>query len=283
MTDMTLFMVVFSLQIVLLSAYFPIRILQRKAFILQHYPSSSHPKLYPKGSRFFSRNMELFRWINVFNFVFGWAILYMIYTGEWVGEKGVNPLLPWGYFMLQMLPGQLMEYFGMRLAKLMKKQDSRTIKTAQLAPRNMMNYISPWLLGLIFLSFLSFVAIGLYVEYQASITDSKTLTMSGVLLLGFVIFYIISKWLINGNVKDPYQSAEDRHQFVSKVLHTFCYTLIACCLFMLLTLLIVTHDMKAVMPIMMSVFLQILVFISMGYMLNKSQIEAMDFDVYKIS
>lgn len=43
-----------------------------------------------------------------------------------------------------------------------------------------------------------------------------------------------------------------------------------------MTLLIVTHDMKAVMPIMMSVFLQILVFISMGYMLNKSQIEAMD-------
>lgn len=281
MTELTLFMVVFSLQIILLSAYFPARILKRAAYVLQHYPSSTHPKLYPKGSDYFSRIMQWFLWINSTNFVVGWVIMYFIYTGQWVGEKGVNPMLPWGYFMLQMLPSQMMEFFGMRLAKLMKQQDSRTIKTAQLAPRSIMNYLSPWLLGLVFFSYISFIVIGSYVEHLAGTSNSKTLIMSGILLIGFVLFFLFSKWLINGKVKDPYQSADDRHRSVSKVIHTFCYILVACCLFMLMTLLIETYDMKAVMPIMMSVFLQMLVVISMGYMLNNCRLEDMNFDVYK--
>jgi magnesium-transporting ATPase (P-type) len=281
MTVLNLFMVVFSLQIILLSAYFPARILKRAAFVLQHYPSSTHPKLYPKGSGFFSRNMKYFFWINLFNFIFGWVIMYFIYTGQWVGEKGVHPMLPWGYFMLQMLPSQVMELYGMRLAKLMKQQDSRTIKTARLAPRNIFNYISPRMIVLVSLSFLSFAGTGLYVENPTSITDSKTFLMSGILMVGFLIFYFFSKWLINGKVKDPYQSAEDRHKSVSKVIHTFCYTLVACCLFMLMTLLIETYEMKTVMPIMMSAFLQLLVVISMGYMLNNCRMEDINFDVYK--
>ncbi len=281
MTELTLFMVVFSLQTILLSAYFPAKVMKRAAYVLKNHPASTHPKLYPKGSGFFSRNMQIFRWINAFNFILGWVIMYFIYTGQWVGENGVHPMLPWVYFMIQMLPSQLMEIFGMRLANLMKKEDSRTIKKAQLTPRSIKDYVSPWLLGIVFVSFMLFIVLGLTVEEYDSISESKTLPMSGVLLLGFIFFYILSKWLIRGKVKDPYQSPEDRHRTVSKVLQTFCYTLVACCVFMAMTLLIETYEMKAVMPIMMSVFLQMLVVISMGFMLNNCRIEDMNFDVYK--
>ena len=283
MTELTLFMAVFSLQIILLSAYFPTRVLQRAAYVLKNYPASTHPKLYPKSAEFFRRNLLIYRWINMFNFALGWVTLYFIYTGQWVGENGVHPMLPWGYFMLQMIPSQLMEIFGMRLANLMKQQDNRTIKTAQLAPRSILDYVSPRLLGLVFISYLLFIVLGLSVEEFNSVTESKTLHMSAILLFGFTFFYLLSKWLIRGKVKDPYQSTEDRRKTVSKVLQTFCYTLIACCVFMAMTLLIETYDMKTVMPIMMSLFLQMLVVISMGYMLNNCRLEDMNFDVYKAS
>ncbi len=281
MTELSLFMVVFSLQIILLSAYFPWRVLKRSAYVLENYPASTHPKLYPKSSEFFTRNMNIYRWLNGINFILGWVILYFIYTGQWVGEEGVHPLLPWGYFMWQMIPSQLLEVFGMRLAKLMKQQDQRTIKTAQLTPRGILDYVSPHLLSLVPLTFLAFMILGLIIENQTLNSSTKTLSMCGVLVVGFVFFYAMSKWLIGGKVKDPYQSNDDRHKTVSMVIKSFCYTLIACHVFMMLALMVEAYQLKSVMPIMMSLFLQMLVIISMGFMLNNNCLKDMDFDVYK--
>lgn len=283
MTELTLFMVVFSLQIILLSAYFPSRVLARARYIQQHYPASTHPRLYPKSMDHYRRTMHWYGAINAINFVLGWVLLYFIHSGELLGERGVHPLLPWGYFMLQMIPSQLLELFGLRLAKLMKQHDDRTKKTAQLAPRRLRDHISHSMLVAVAFSYLGFVVLGLYVEGLDDLGNSKTLAMAGVLLVGFVIFWLLSRWLVKGSVKDPYQSAADRTRTVKMVIQTFGYTLIACCVFMAMALLIDTQNMKSVMPIMMSVFLQLLVVISMGFMLNKCRIEDINFDVYKAS
>ena len=283
MTELTLFMVVFSLQIILLSAYFPSRILARARYIQQNYPASTHPRLYPQSPEFFNRTMTLYFGVNAANFVLGWVILYFIYTGDLVGEEGINPMLPWGYFMLQMIPSQLLEWFGFRMAKLMKQQDQRTVKTAQLKPRRLTDHVSPMLLAAVVLSYVGFVFLGLFLENFEITSNSKTLIMSGILLGGFMIFWLCAWWLIKGKTKDPYQSSEDRQKTVRMAINTFCFTLIACCGFMALTLLIEAYELKAVMPIMMSLFLQLLVIISMGFMLNKCRVENIDFDVYRAS
>ena len=281
MTELTLFMVVFSLQIILLSAYFPSRILARARYIHQNYPASTHPRLYPQSPKAFSRTMTLYFWVNAANFVLGWVILYFIYTGDLVGAKGVHPMLPWGYFMLQMIPSQLLEWFGFRMTKLMKQQDPRTFKSAQLKPRRLIDHVSPMLLAAVVLSFVGFVFLGLFLEDFEITSNSKTLFMSGIMLLGFTFFLLLSQWLIKGKNKDPYQTADARQKNVQLVIHSFCYTLIACCVFMALTLLVDAYELKTVMPIMMSLFLQLLVIISMGLMLNKCRVENIDFDVYR--
>ncbi|VAW45429.1 hypothetical protein MNBD_GAMMA02-169, partial [hydrothermal vent metagenome] len=48
MTNLTLFYVVFITQILLLSIFFPGKILQRMRIIQKKYPKSTYPKLYPK-------------------------------------------------------------------------------------------------------------------------------------------------------------------------------------------------------------------------------------------
>lgn len=281
MNEVTLFMLVLMTQIFLLSVYFPSRILHRSQYVLENYPATTHPKLYPKSSQYFKRAMTLYKWVNILNVMLGLALLYFIYNGDLVGEKGINPMLPWGYFMLQMIPSQLLEFFGMRLTKLMKQQDQRRQKSAQLKPRKLTDYVSAKLLAAVILSYFGFILVGLYLEDFVISSGSKTLVMSGILLIGMLFFIGLSRWLIRGKVKDPYQSERSRHKVVSMVIKTFCYTVIACSGFMLMTLLVVTFDLKTIMPIIMSLFLQLLVILSMGFMLHNNRLEDIDFDVYK--
>lgn len=183
--------------------------------------------------------------------------------------------------MLQMIPSQFLEFYGFKLSKLMKQQDQRTTRTAQLTPRRWQDYVSPGLMGLVILSYLGFVSLAFYLDDFTVSTDSAGFLMSVILLLGFGLFFALSAWLIYGKKADPYQANEDRLRSVGLVIRTFCFTLIACTIFMALTLTFESNGMKAIMPILMSVFLQFLVFISMGYMLNNLRLEDINFDVYR--
>lgn len=281
MTDQILFNVVFITQIFLLSVYFPSRVVKRCQYVLKHYPASSHPKLYPKSSQFFARSMHYYKWINGFNFVLGWVIFYFINTDILQNENGINPLLPWAYFMLQMIPSQMLEFYGLRLAKLMKQQDTRSTKTAELRPRHLTDYISPSLLGLVILSYVAFAWFAFYLTDFEFSFNGKAFLMCAILFSGYVFFYLIMKKLILGKNRDPYQTSEDRKKSISLTIKTFCFTMMACSAFMALILAADVFELKYIMPIMMSLFLQFLVIISLGYMLNKSRVEDINFDVYK--
>ena len=283
MTELDVFKLVFIGQIILLSAYYPSRVLQRASRLRNDYPASEFPRLYPKGMAFFNRSMRFYQLVNGFNFVLGWVLLYFIHSGDLLSDGRVNPLLPWGYFMIQMIPSQFLEFYGFKLAKLMKQQDQRTTRSAQLTPRRWQDYVSPGLMGLVILSYLGFVSLAFYLDDFTISTDSAGFLMSVILLLGFGVFFALSAWMIYGKKADPYQTSEDRHRSVGLVIRTFCFTLIACTIFMALTLTFETSGLKAIMPILMSVFLQCLVFISMGYMLNNLRLEDINFDVYRAS
>lgn len=281
MTELNLFMVVFSAQILLLSAYYPFRVLSRAKRVLEQYPPSEYPKLYPKSSNFFTRCMSVYQYINIFNFLIGWVLFYFIYNGQLVGESGINPLLPWGYFMLQMLPSQWLEFYGFRLSKLMKKQDTRTTRSAQLTPRRLGDYISPLLMGTVFFSYFAFVGLTFLLDQFSFSTDSNGFLLSVILLIAFLFFATMSAWLVYGKKQDPYQNAKDRQRSVGLVIRTLCFTFIASTVFMALTLFVQTQGLKSVMPVLMSLFLQFLVIISMGFMLNNLRLEDIDFNVYK--
>jgi len=47
MQEQLIFYVVFLSQILLISFYFPRKVLQRIRFIVETYPPSTHPRLYP--------------------------------------------------------------------------------------------------------------------------------------------------------------------------------------------------------------------------------------------
>ena len=281
MTNLSIFYVVFISQILLLSLYFPAKIMQRMRMIQEKYPASTHPKLYPKSSHFYKNSTRLFGLFNTLIFITGWVILYFINEGSLVGEKGINPMLPWGYFMIQMMPTFILEIFGFRMSKLMKQADTRTKKSAQLAPRNLFQYISPALLAAVIIAYLGFVIFAYALEGFKFELGSKAFIVSMVLLLGYLFFFSMTAWLIYGKKLDPYQSHEDRIKTVSLVIKTYCFTLIACAFFLGFAVAVGSFNLKFLMPSAMSFFLQFIAVLSTGFMLHKNRIEDIDFDVYK--
>jgi hypothetical protein len=281
MTSLSIFYVVFILQILLLSAFFPAKILQRMGVIQKKYPKSTHPKLYPKSSNFYKKSSSLFTLFNGLIFILGWVIVYYIYEGSLIGEKGINLMLPWVYFMIQMIPMWVLEIFGFRMSKLMKQEDTRTQKSANLAPRGLFQYVSPMLFGTVIMAYLGFVLFGFYLEGFKFELGSKAMLASLILLLGYAFFFIMIIWLIYGKKTDPYQSQQDRSKTVSIVIKTYCFTMIACALFMAFALAVNTYELRALMPIAMSLFLQLIAVASTGYMLQNNRIEDINFDVYK--
>jgi len=281
MTNLTIFTLVFIAQIFLLTVFYPGKLLQRMRTIQKKYPASSHPKLYPKSTNYYQKMSRIYGLLNGLIFILGWVIVYYVYEGRLVSEKGVNQMLPWFYFMIQMVPTWLLEIFGFRLTKLMKQEDTRKQKSATLAPRRLLEYISPQLLSTVIITYFVFVVIAFYIEGFKFELSSQALLMSVILLLGYVFFFGMMSWLIYGKKSDPYQSQTDRVKTISMVIKTYCYTMMACAFFMAFALTVSTYGLKSMMPVAMSLFLQFIVVISMGYMLQHSRLDQIDFDVYK--
>ncbi|MGJ8663496.1 MAG: hypothetical protein ACSHWU_07590 [Marinicella sp.] len=281
MTNLSIFYVVFMAQILLLSVYFPVKLIKRMKFIHKEYPARTHPKLYPKSTNFYKKSINMYSTLNALIFIVGCVVVYFIYEGSLVGEKGVNLMLPWFYFMLQMIPTWLLEIFGFKMSKLMKLEDTRTKKSAQLEPRNLLQYISPYLLLTVILAYVGFATFAFYLEGFEFDIEGKAFLMCLILLMGYVFFFVLMAWLIYGKKQDPYQSSKDRIKAVSMVIKTYCYTMIICAFFLAFTLAVISLGLKSLMPVAMSFFLQFIVAISMGYMLANNRIEDIDFDVYK--
>ncbi len=281
MTNMTIFYVIFISQILLLSVIFPGKILHRMRKIQEQYPKSSHPKLYPKSSNFYKNSTVLYGLFNAINLLIGLVVLYFIYEGTLVGDDGLNPMLPWGYFMLQMLPTFLLEIFGFRLSKLMKQEDKRTQKSAQLAPRNLFQYVSPALVTAVIIAYIGFVIFAFSLEGFSFSWGSKALLVSAILLAGYVFFFSMIALLIYGKKPDPYQSQKDRMKTVSLVIKTYCFTMIACALFLGFSVAVGSFNLKSLMPAAMSFFLQLIAVASTGFMLHNNKLKDINFDVYK--
>ena len=191
MTNLSLFYVVFITQIFLLTVYFPSKLIQRMRFIQKNYPASSHPKLYPKSTDYYQKSIQ---WIGLFNvliFILGWVIVYYIYEGSLVGEKGINPMLPWAYFMIQMMPTWMLEVFGFRMSKLMKQEDTRTQKSANLRPRRLFQYISPLLFGIVIFAYLAFAL------FAFSLEDFKFEFGSKAFMVSLVLLFLCHDCLVN--------------------------------------------------------------------------------------
>ena len=123
----------------------------------------------------------------------------------------------------------------MRMTQIIKKKDTRTIKSAQLTTRRFVDYISKPLLTAVVISFAMLWIIGYAIEGFAFSMNTRTTITGSILCAGMLFFCFLSLWLIRGVSKKPYQSRDVWLQMVNTSIKTCAYTIITSCVFVMLT------------------------------------------------
>ena len=268
---------VFICQIFVLSYYFPNKILARANYIFEHYPANEYPRLYTQSEEKIKRSVDQFRAINRVLFAGGYVFLLAVLVWDLQTEAEINQLIPWAYFMLQMVPLILAEVFEFKRFKEMRKLNAHSKRSAELVPRRLFDYVSPMLVAGT-LGTLAAVAVFLVTVFGFT---EKAWMNFGVLVAGNVVFALIIAWQVYGRKLDPHQASADRRRQVEIVCKSLLYMSIAVSAYVVVVVTVDTLELMYVSATLMSIYCQAIAFISPGIPLHTVRIDEIDFEVYR--
>lgn len=268
-----IFTLVFLCQVFLISWIIPNKLISRIRYVLDTYPESEYPKLYPKPHEKYERWLSLFRIANRIIFLLGFVVLYVALTRN---REEISDVFPGVYFIIQFIPLMAMELMEFGNFKLMRKKDTSGKRKAELRRRNLFRYVSPWLVTAAAVSWLSFIAVEIWLPNQVFEWD-KVIALS----IGVLFLVLIGAWALRGRKLDPHQDAGDRAKQISTTLHAMGYLITAACAFTVYKTVedayaIASHD-----AIAMSIYMQIVALLSIGTVLREVDPRDLDFSVYR--
>ncbi|MDE2701028.1 MAG: hypothetical protein OXI23_19325 [Gemmatimonadota bacterium] len=275
MPDNILFYAVFLSQILLISFYFPRKMLKRISYVFATYPPPQYPRLYPEPIEYYEKAQRNYRNLNVAVLLVGLSLLAVFIgdsrSGEWDMGNFVFP-----YFMIQFFPMMLLEIRSFKYYRLMRKADSRTTRKAELQPRRLFDFISPTMIGLALFVYFAFIALILYIRQFDFPWFGGYWNIVGV-TAGNVFFAAIVAWNMYGKKRDPYQAYEDRKRQIELVVQQMVFMSIAATTFMAIEVVLASLDLRDLQPTVMSLYFQLIAVIC----LRTLRIDNINFAVYK--
>jgi hypothetical protein len=281
MSENILFYVVFLSQIFLVSFYYPKEILNRISYVMKTYPADKYPKLYLKHPDYYQLGQTIFKVINYIILILGLVILFAVGIWDSKSNGKVSEAIPAAYFFLQMVPMIMMEISGFAYFKLMRKADTRTKRTADLQPRRFFDFVSPFAFGLALIMFIACIVFYHYLEPFRFSLANDTFVIVLTLLLTNILFAGIIFWNLYGKKRDPYQAGTDFKKQVKLTIKSLIYTSSVASAFLIINKAMNTYDLDFLQPVLMSVYLQFIIFVGLGAMLRNQNVDEMNFDVYK--
>ena len=281
MPDNILFYFVFISQIFFISYYYPREILNRSNFVINKYPPNEYPRLYIKSLDIYKRNQRSFKIVNHSIMVIGILLLFTFGIWDYLSEGYIDQIFILIYFMVQVLPLMILEYSGFAYFKLMRKADIRTTRRAELNPRRLFNFISPAILG--FAVFLIIACIFIfYLIHQFQFHPSNdTFVISITLILSNLLYAGIIYWNIYGKKINPYQATKDRINQIGVTVKSLVFMSIAASLFLITNGIVENYNLEYLESALMSIYLQLIIFIGLGTILRNLRVENIDFEVYR--
>ena len=274
MPEHFLFHVVFLGQILLISFYYPRKILGRMRYVFETYPPSTYPKLYPKPIDHYEKSQRNYRMMNRFTLLAGLIILAVLLgysrSGEW------DHVIALWYFFVQFFPVMLLDLSSFKESKLMRDADSRTIRKADLQPRRLFDFISPAALGMAIFVYVAFVWLVVYIrqfEYPwfGGYWNVFAVTIMNLFMTGIILRYMRGKKL------NPHQAYEDRIKQIEIMVKIMVFVSIAATMFIALAVVLAAFDLRSLQPIVQSLYFQLLAVVCFqAYLVNST-----NFEVYK--
>lgn len=286
-TTLLLFYGIFLSQIFLISVYFPMKIRSRALYVYKNFPPSEYPKLYPKPFDYSTEKggktgLTTYLIINLFIATIGLAILgWGLVSGYDPDPLGGDEIFVLMYFVLQMTPIFYLEIKGLQLHKRMREANIGKPRKADLNPRRLFGFISPGLVFLAVLLYAGWMANFIYnVGFDAPWRWEVYVSLGGVTAMNLMFAAIIAKFML-GKKANPHQAHKDRMNQIETIVKALVLTSIAASIFLIMTDLADTYAWELYDPIMMSVYVQVILSLSIGYEFKKIKVETIDFEVYK--
>ncbi len=246
MPEHMLFHVVFLSQILLISFYYPRKILSRMRYVFEAYPPSTYPKLYPKTIEYYEKVRRNYRSINIFILLTGLLILAVLLgysrSGKW------DHVIAMWYFVVQLFPVMLLDLRSLKEFKLMRKANSRTTRKAELHPRRLFDFISPAIIGVAIITYIAFIVLILYIrqfEYPwfGGYWNIVIVTVFNLCFAGIILWYMYGKKL------NPHQAYEDRIRQIEIIGKILVFVSIAATISIAITIVLAALELRSLQPI----------------------------------
>jgi len=272
-----LFFAAFLSQILLISFYYPRKILRHESFVLETYPPSKYPKLYPNSPEAYKAGSRSFKYL--FNFILLLGLLLSVLLLTTVPSTSWDDMVAF-YFMLQLVPIFYLEISAYKTFKLMRRNNSLSTRVADLQPRHLFNFVSPKLVGIAVFMYICFMLFILFMSqndlYVGNAANIKMISVTVSNLLFIAIIYSN----LNGKKLNPHQAHQDRMSQMELVITQMVLISIASTGFLAFDTMADFLTITELMPFFQSVFLQLVAVISLwGF--SSSRMKNIDFEVYK--
>ena len=158
MREQMIFYFVFLSQVLLISSYLPRAILSRVRYVVETYPPSKYPKLYPVPIEAVEKAQRNYKNMNLFALLVGFVLLFIgAYspTEEMLNWDSISVITI--YFLVQHSPMMIAATSGFTYFNLMRRADSRTTRKAELHPRRLFYFVSPVIIGVAIFVYVAFV------------------------------------------------------------------------------------------------------------------------------
>jgi len=245
--------------------------------VMTSYPPDEYPKLYSGSIRAYKKTQQRYRFINRVLFTFGFSLMSAIVMWDYTTKGRISEMIPWAYFMLQMIPLMWLEVKEFKYFKAMRKGNTNTKKTATITPRRLFDFISPKLMGFALVMMLIAFSLVL-VKYGFS---DKAFENIIIIFATNFFFAGIIYWNIYGTKQNPYQSSEDRIKLIKITVKSLVYVSIGVSIFLSVQMLIKIYDLNHLKTSVMSIYCQLIMWASVGNRLKQLKLEDIDFNVYK--
>lgn len=245
--------------------------------VMDTYPPNEYPKLYSSSLENYKKFQNKYSVINTVIFMIGLSTLTAFVLWDYLTDREISQMIPWAYFMLQMIPMVWLEISEFKSFKAMRLANTSTKKTATIRPRKLLDFISLKLIGFALAMLLIAFALVFY-RYGYS---KNALENVGVILACNLFFIGIIYWNIYGTKMDPYQADDDRLKILKMTVTSMTYISIAVSIFLSVQMLVNMFQLDFLEKSIMSVYCQLIVWVSLGSRLKQLKLENINFDVYK--
>lgn len=290
MGETILFCFVFSSQVLSISWLYARRVLSRGRYVLQNFPPSTHPKLYPQPTEYYERRLRTFARLNLGIVIAGLSIALGLILATLVGEWGGVSVTPsrhehWDavivtpFFLVQIVASVYIDLSSLAHHRAMAKAPPPRVRTTELRRRRLVDFVSPAMLVVAALTNVAFIAFVLYYRRFEFTWFTAAGNIAGVTAL-LVLFSALVAIALRAPRPDPYQAHEDRRNWIQLLVKQALAMCIGIPVLIAANLVAKLFDPGRLEPVIASLFCQG-VAVALLWPFYTHRVDEVDFDVYR--